>query len=66
MKKVKNNYCAFDPYTGYILGFPTRKAMNKFTSHGFWYFSRNEKRFSTDFRKVHARGAYRMYLEGLK
>lgn len=66
MKTNKNQYTAFDPYTGYILGFPTRKAMSKFTVHGFWYFSRSGKRFDADFRKTHARGAYRMYLEGLK
>lgn len=66
MKTLKNQYTAFDPYTGYVLGFPTRKAMSKFTVHGFWYFSRNEKRFDANFRKAHARGAYRQFLEGLK
>lgn len=66
MKTNKNQYTAFDPYTGYVLGFPARKAMNKFTGHGFWYFSRNGVRFNAEFRKAHARGAYRMYLEGLK
>lgn len=63
MKTKPNNYCAFDPYSGYILGFPTRKAMKRFTRHGFWYFSRNEKRFDANFRKAHARGAYLQYLE---
>lgn len=66
MKTNKNQYTAFDPYTGYVLGFPTRKAMSKFTAHGFWYFSRSEGRFDMTFREAHARGAYRMYLEGLK
>lgn len=66
MKKAENNYCAFDPYTGYVLGFPSRKAMNKFTAHGFWYFSRSEGRFNADFCKAQARGAYRQFLEGLK
>lgn len=65
MKKAENQYTAFDPYSGYVLGFPTRKAMNKFTAHGFWYFSRNEKRFDAKFRKAHARGAYRQFLEGM-
>lgn len=66
MEKVKNSYVCFDPYTGYVLGFPTRKAMSKFTTHGFWYFSRSEGRFDMSFRKAHARGAYRQFLEGLK
>ena len=65
MKKVENNYTCFDPYTGYVLGFPSRKAMNSFTSHGFWYFSRDGKRFDADLRKAHARGAYRQFLEGI-
>lgn len=65
MKKAENNYCAFDPYTGYVLGFSTKRDMRSFTSHGFWYFSRNEKRFDAKFRKAHARGAYRQFLEGM-
>lgn len=65
MKKVKNNYVCFDPYTGYVLSFLSRKAQNKFTAHGFWYFSRSEGRFNADFRKAHARGAYRQFLEGM-
>ena len=65
MKTNKNRYTCFDPYTGYVLGFPARKAMNSFTTHGFWYFSRSEKRFNADFRKAHARGAYRQFLEGM-
>lgn len=65
MKKLENNYICFDPYTGYVLGFSTRKAMRQFTSHGFWYFSRSEGRFDAEFRKAHARGAYRQFLEGL-
>lgn len=65
MKKLENNYICFDPYTGYVLGFSTRKAMRQFTSHGFWYFSRSEGRFDAKFRKAHARGAYRQFLEGL-
>lgn len=65
MKKLENNYCAFDPYTGYVLGFPTRRDMRSFTAHGFWYFSRDGKRFDANFRKAHARGAYRQFLEGL-
>lgn len=66
MKTKANNYCAFDPYTGYVLGFPTKKSMKRFTSQGFWYFSRSEGRFDAEFRKAHARGAYRVYLEGLR
>ena len=66
MEKATNQYVAFDPYTGYVLGFPTRKSMRSFTAHGFWYFSRSEGRFSADFRKAHARGAYLQYLEGLR
>lgn len=66
MKTNRNNYTCFDPYTGYVLGFSTRKAMKRFTSHSFWYFSRSEQRFNADFRKAHAREAYRVYLEGLK
>lgn len=65
MEKVKNSYVCFDPYTGYVLGFPTKRAMKRFTSYGFWYFSRSEQRFNADFRKAHARGAYRQFLEGL-
>lgn len=66
MRTKLNNYYAFDPYSGYVLGFPSRKAMKRFTKHGFWYFSRSEGRFSADSRKAHARGAYLQYLEGLR
>lgn len=66
MKKVKNSYYTFNPYTGYVLGFPAKRVMKRFTSHGFWYFSRSEQKFNAKFRKAHARGAYRVYLEGLR
>lgn len=66
MKTKANSYVCFDPYSGYVLGFHSRRAMNNFTAHGFWYFSRSEQRFDANFRKAHARGAYRMYLEGLR
>lgn len=65
MKTRANNYVCFDPYSGYVLGFHSRRAMKRFTSHGFWYFSRSEKRFNAEFRRANARGAYRQYLEGL-